>query len=59
VEVNGSLDHVSKDNSRTWGYAVFGQVIEGMDVVDNIRFVKTDPRDVPLEPVFIESVEVH
>ncbi len=59
VEVNGALNHVSKDDSRTWGYAVFGQVVAGMDVVDDIRFVKTDPRDVPLEAVLIESVTIH
>jgi peptidyl-prolyl cis-trans isomerase B (cyclophilin B) len=59
VEVNGSLDHVGKDDSRSWGYAVFGKVVEGMDVVDNIRFVETGPRDVPLEAVVIESVEIH
>ena len=59
VEVNGALNHVSKDDSRTWGYAVFGQVVEGMEVVDDIRFVKTDPRDVPLETVLIESVTIH
>ncbi len=59
VEMNGSLDHVSKENSRTWGYAVFGRVIEGMDVVDDIRFVKTGPQDAPLEPVIIESVEIN
>lgn len=59
VEVNGSLDHVSKDDSRKWGYAVFGRVVDGMDVVDDIRFVKTGPQDVPVEPVIIESVEVH
>ncbi len=59
VEVNGALDHVNKDNSRSWGYAVFGRVIDGMDVVDNIRFVETNPRDVPKEAVIIESVEVH
>jgi peptidyl-prolyl cis-trans isomerase B (cyclophilin B) len=59
VEVNGPLNHVSKDDSRTWGYAVFGQVVEGMDVVDDIRFVKTGPRDVPLETVLIESVTIH
>jgi len=59
VEVNGPLDYVSKENSRTWGYAVFGRVVDGMDVVDDIRFVETDPRDVPLEAVLIESVEVH
>jgi len=59
VEVNGALDHVSKENSRSWGYAVFGRVVDGMDVVDDIRFVKTDRSDVPLEPVIIESVEIH
>lgn len=59
VEVNGALDHVSKENSRNWGYAVFGRVVDGMDVVDDIRFVETDPRDVPVEPILIESVEIH
>jgi peptidyl-prolyl cis-trans isomerase B (cyclophilin B) len=59
VEMNGALDYVSKENSRTWGYAVFGRVVDGMDVVDDLRFVETGPRDVPLEPVFIESVEIH
>ncbi len=59
VELNGALDHVSTQNDREWGYAVFGRVVEGMDVVDDIRFVKTDARDVPVEVVLIESVEVH
>jgi len=59
VEKNGSLDHASKENSRTWGYAVFGRVIDGMDVVDDIRFVETGEQDVPLEPVIIESVEIN
>jgi len=59
VEINGALDHVSKEDSRAWGYAVFGQVVDGMDVVDDIRFVKTDPRDVPVEAVLIESVTIH
>jgi cyclophilin family peptidyl-prolyl cis-trans isomerase len=58
VEKNGSLDHVSKDNSTTWGYAVFGRVIDGMDVVDDIRFVETGAQDAPLEPVIIDSVEI-
>lgn len=43
------------------GYAVFGKVIDGMDVVDAIRGVKTTDRgghsDVPEEPVVIESVK--
>ena len=59
VEVNGALDHQGKEDSRTWGYAVFGQVVEGMDVVDDIRFVTTGARDVPVEPVIIESVTIH
>jgi len=59
VEVNGALDHVNKEDSRKWGYAVFGKVVDGMDVVDDIRFVKTGPRDVPVEVVLIESVTVH
>lgn len=58
VELNTNLDHKSKENSRTWGYTVFGRVVEGMDVVDDIRFVKTGAQDVPIEPVVIESVEV-
>ena len=59
VERNGALDHKSKANSREWGYTVFGRVIEGMKVVDDIRFVPTGRGDVPVEVVLIESVEVH
>ena len=59
VELNSNLDHQNKENSRSWGYAVFGRVVEGMDVVDDIRFVETGVRDVPIETVIIESVEVH
>lgn len=39
-------------------HTVFGQVYEGMDVVDKIAAVETDEREVPLEPVIIESVEI-
>jgi len=59
VEVNGALDHANKENSRSWGYAVFGRVVDGMDVVDDIRFVATNPGDVPIEAVLIESIEMH
>jgi cyclophilin family peptidyl-prolyl cis-trans isomerase len=58
VEANPPLDHTGTTDSRAWGYTVFGHVVDGMDVVDRIRFVKTDARDVPLEPVIIESVDV-
>ncbi|MCP5006272.1 MAG: peptidyl-prolyl cis-trans isomerase [Planctomycetes bacterium] len=58
---NGFLDH--KNNTRGgFGYAVFGKVIEGLDVVDAIGKVKTGVkngfRDVPAEPVFIKTMTV-
>lgn len=53
---NDYLDH--KDNTPDrYGYAVFGMVTKGMDVVDSIATVKT-MRDVPVNPVVIESVRV-
>jgi cyclophilin family peptidyl-prolyl cis-trans isomerase len=48
-------------SSQGWGYAVFGKVIEGMDVVDKIVAVKTESRNeyknVPVDPVIIVSVK--
>jgi len=45
-----------------WGYCVFGKVVEGMDVVDEIRKVDTGSfgfhQDVPKEDIIIEKVEV-
>jgi cyclophilin family peptidyl-prolyl cis-trans isomerase len=60
---NTRLDHVSPENGFTWGYAVFGKVIEGMDVIDRIKAVETGPlgplpKDVPKTPITIESAEV-
>ena len=58
---NGMLDHKST-RPNEFGYAVFGMVTEGMDVVDKIRRVQTGTRgpfqDVPNEPVVIQSVKV-
>ena len=55
---NAFLDHTSPD-TQGWGYAVFAEVIEGMDTVDRIRSLETGNRgfhqDVPLETVIIES----
>ena len=58
---NDFLNHSGK-TSQGWGYAVFGKVTAGMDVVDTIRTCTTGTRaghqDVPLEDVIIESVTV-
>jgi cyclophilin family peptidyl-prolyl cis-trans isomerase len=62
VQDNGNLDYTNQNSSQGWGYAVFGKVISGMDVVESIRFVETKTvppySDVPVEPVIIESVDV-
>lgn len=39
-------------------YTIFGQVISGMDVVDRIAAVETDARDMPIEPVRIQTVKI-
>ena len=53
---NDALDHKDK-TAQGWGYTVFGRVVEGMDVVDEIAGVKTSSkgsfRDVPSQPVII------
>ncbi len=58
---NAFLDYRGK-SPDLFGYAVFGQVIEGMDVVDAIRAVKTGSKaghsDVPVEPVTILSAKI-
>ncbi len=57
---NAGLDHTSPSSPRTWGYAVFGKVTNGMDVVEKIRVVPTGSHgmhdDVPVKPVVIKSV---
>ena len=62
VQDNMNLDHTGQGNSSAWGYAVFGRVTGGMEVVDDIRFVQTHSvgpySDVPVEPVVIERVEI-
>lgn len=60
---NANLNHVSTENGYTWGYAVFGKVISGMDVVDAIKGVATGPKgplpsDVPVSAVVINSAEI-
>lgn len=61
VSDNDFLNHSGK-SPQGWGYAVFGKVTEGMDVVDKIKGVKTTMKqghqDVPAEDVVIEKAEV-
>ena len=56
---NGFLNYPGQDG---WGYAVFGKVTSGQEVVDEINNVKTTRSgmhsDVPVDPVVIEKVEV-
>lgn len=58
---NAFLDHQSK-TPRGWGYCVFGEVVEGMTVVDTIEGVRTGVlagrRDVPIKPVVIRKAIV-
>ena len=56
---NAMLDSPGQDG---WGYAVFGKVVRGIEVVDKIAKVQTGNRgmyqDVPVEPVLIQSVKI-
>jgi peptidyl-prolyl cis-trans isomerase B (cyclophilin B) len=61
VADNTFLDHTAP-TTQGWGYAVFGEVVEGMDVVNKIKGVATGNRmghgDVPVDDVIIEKAEV-
>jgi len=61
VANNGFLNHSGK-NSQGWGYAVFGKIIDGMDVVDTIKAVKTGNsgghQDVPSDIIEITETVV-
>lgn len=58
---NAFLDH-SAPTGQGWGYAVFGNVVEGHDVVDTIKAVRTGTKDgyndVPSADVIIEKAEI-
>lgn len=60
MENNASLD----PSSRNWGYTVFGQVINGMEVLQEIALVETgysedlDAEDVPVEPILLIKASV-
>lgn len=62
TEDNTNLDHQGP-TPRGWGYAVFGRVIDGQDIVDKISQVSTGPggpfsRDAPREKVIINEIAV-
>ena len=61
VKDNAFLNHTAP-SGQGWGYCVFGKVVEGMDVVDKIKGVKTGPKgfhqDVPADDVVIQKAEV-
>ena len=61
VNDNDFLNHTAP-SAQGWGYAVFGKVTDGLDVVDTIRKVKTGNagfhQDVPAEDVIIEKASV-
>jgi peptidyl-prolyl cis-trans isomerase B (cyclophilin B) len=55
---NGFLNHTAP-SGQGWGYAVFGKVVKGQDVVDAIKKVRTTRKgfhdDVPFDPVVIDK----
>ena len=59
---NDFLNHRTSADPRGWGYAVFGKVTQGMDVVDKIARVQTGNQgyyeNVPVSPVTIQSVKI-
>ena len=61
VKDNDFLNH-SSPTPQGWGYTVFGRVVEGMDVVEKIKKVKTGSKgfhqDVPVDDVVIEKAVV-
>lgn len=61
VADNTFLNHTAP-NAQGWGYAVFGKVSDGMDVVEKIKAVRTTSRnghqDVPADDVIIERAEL-
>ena len=60
---NKRLDYASDQSGMTYGYAVFGKVTSGLDVVDKIKATETGPQgpfmsDVPKTPITIDKVEI-
>lgn len=60
---DNSFLNFSAENSQGWGYCVFGEVVEGLDVIEKIKTVRTGRAaghsDVPVEAVVIERAELN
>ncbi len=60
--VDNDFLNFSGKNQQGWGYAVFGKVTEGLDVIDQIKGVKTSSQgmhgDVPVDPIVVNNVTV-
>ncbi len=54
VADNGFLNFTS-ESSQGWGYCVFGEVTDGMDVINAMKEVKTGAQDVPVETITINK----
>jgi len=59
---NPALDFKGKANDKTWGYCVFGKVVQGLEVVDRIKAVKTSNKrrdflNLPAQTVLIKDAE--
>ena len=61
VNDNDFLNHTGK-TPQGWGYAVFGKVVDGMDIISKIKETRTGTKgfhqDVPIEPIIIEKVVI-
>ena len=61
--INVVDNHYLNKNSRSAGYAVFGKVLKGMDIVDGISTVKTGNKsgmqNVPIDPVVIKKITIN
>ena len=59
---NNDFLNFTRESINGWGYAVFGKVIDGMDVVDKIARVKTTQastqQNIPVDPIYIEDMIV-
>jgi cyclophilin family peptidyl-prolyl cis-trans isomerase len=57
---NPGLDHLSRESTEDYGYCVFGEVVEGLEVLDRIAQVQVEDRDgftaLPVKTVLIQSV---